>query len=321
MSNFTRYVVERIAWAIPVLLGASFVAFIMIHLAPGDPARFMLGERATAEQVEQLRRELGLHQPLYVQYYDFLASAVQGDLGSSVRTNQPVGSMILDRLPYTIQLAVGSMIISLSVAFPAGVLGARHSNTRIDDASRIGALLGISIPNFWLGLLLILFVGVSIQMFPISGMTLVTENVVEGIISTLLPAIALGTALAALVMRLLRGGMLDELNSGYVRTAEAYGMAKPEVMYVYVLKNAVLPTLTIVGLQLGALIGGSVIIETVFGIPGIGRLAIESIFQQDFPVIQGIILLVAVAFVIANLVVDLLYGFLDPRITLGGEEA
>lgn len=320
MSDFIRYVIERAAWAVPVLLGASFIAFIMIHLAPGDPARFMLGERATAEQVEQLRRELGLHQPLYVQYYDFLVSALQGDLGSSVRTNQPVGSMILARLPYTIQLAVASMIISLSVAFPAGVISAKNSNTRIDDVSRIGALAGISIPNFWLGLLLILFVAVSVQIFPISGMTLVSENVVEGITSTLLPAVALGTALAALIMRLLRGGMLDELNSGYVKTAETYGLNKSEIMYVHVLKNAVLPTLTIVGIQLGALIGGSVIIETVFGIPGIGRLAIDSIFQQDFPVIQGIILLVAVVFVISNLIVDLLYGFLDPRITLGGEE-
>lgn len=321
MSGFLNYVAKRILWAIPVLLGVSFIAFVMMHLAPGDPARFMLGDRATPEEIESLRRELGLHRPMYVQYYEFLVGAVQGDLGQSVSTQQPVSTMIVDRLPYTVQLATGSMIISLLVAFPAGILGAIHANTRVDNAGRIGALLGISIPNFWLGLLLIMFLAVTFDAFPISGMTLVTDDPVEGVLTTLLPAIALGTALSALLMRLLRGGMLDEIHSGYVTTARSYGVSNAEIMYIYVLKNAVLPTLTVVGLQLGALVGGSVIIETVFGIPGIGRLAVDSIFRQDFPVIQGIILLVAVAFVVANLVVDLLYGFLDPRISYGGGEA
>ncbi len=321
MSSFLNYVAKRILWAIPVLLGVSFIAFFIMHLAPGDPARFMLGQRATPEDVEALRQELGLNRPLYVQYYEFLTRAVQGDLGQSVSTRQPVSTMIVERLPYTIQLATASMIISILIAFPAGILGAIHANTRIDNFGRIGALLGISVPNFWLGLLLIMYLAVTFDPFPISGMTLVTVDPIEGIFTTILPAIALGTALAALLMRLLRGGMLDEIRSGYVTTARSYGIANSEVMYVYVLKNAVLPTLTVIGLQLGALIGGSVIIETVFGIPGIGRLAVDSIFRQDFPVIQGIILLVAVVFVAANLIVDLLYGFLDPRISYGGGEA
>lgn len=302
------------------MLGASFIAFILIHLAPGDPARFMLGQRAPPEQIEQLRRDLGLHQPLYVQYGQFLIDAVQGDFSQSLRTSQPVMDMLLARLPYTLQLAVGSLIVSLTVAIPTGILGAVHKGESLDQTSRIGALLGISIPNFWLGLILILFVAVPLTQFPIYGMTLVTEDPIEGILSTLLPAIALGTALAALVMRLLRGGMADELNKEYVQTARSYGIAQNEIVYVYALKNAVLPTITVIGLQLGYLIGGSVIIETVFSIPGIGQLAIESIFAQDFPVIQGVVLLVAVGFIASNLVVDLLYAVLDPRIRYGDEE-
>lgn len=320
MTNILRYIAKRLLWALPVLVGASFIAFILIHLSPSDPARLMLGERAPPEQIEQLRRDLGLNQPLYIQYGEFLFDAIRGDLGRSIRTSQPVLEMILERLPYTIQLAVGSLIISLSVAIPTGIIGAMHKGDNIDQSGRIGALLGISIPNFWLGLILIVFVAVPLSQFPIFGMTLVTDNLVEGVLSTFLPSIALGTALAALVMRLLRGGMLDEIGKDYVQTARSYGIANDEIMYVHVLKNAALPTITVIGLQLGYLIGGSVIIETVFSIPGIGQLAIESIFAQDFPVIQGVVLLVAVGFILSNLVVDLLYALLDPRIRYGGEK-
>lgn len=321
MSDFIRYVVKRLLWALPVLLGASFIAFIMVHLAPGDPARLMLGERASAAQIEQLRAELGLNQPLHVQYAGFLTDALRGDLGRSIRSREMVSTLVLDRLPYTIQLAVGSLIVSLSIAVPAGIVGALRKGKPADHAGRIAALLGISMPNFWLGLLLLFFVAVPTGLFPLFGMTLVTEDVVEGILSTVLPAIALGTALSALVMRMLRGGMLDELGKSYVQTARAYGIASDEVVYVYALKNAILPTITVVGLQLGYLIGGSVIIETVFGIPGLGQLALRSIFAQDFPVIQGIVLLVAVAFVLANIAVDFLYAVLDPRIGYEGENA
>ncbi|WP_317988524.1 ABC transporter permease [Haloprofundus salinisoli] len=327
MNDILQYVVKRLLWAVPVLLGASFVAFIMVHLAPGDPARLMLGERASAAQVEQLRIELGLNQPLYVQYMGFLGDAIQGDLGRSIRSQQPVTDLIVGRLPYTIQLAVSSLVVSLAIALPTGILGALRKGRLTDHVSRIVALLGISMPNFWLGLILIVVVAVElssrfgIDAFPLFGMTLVTEDPVEGMFSVVLPALALGTALAALVMRMIRGGVLDEINQSYVRTARAYGISEGEITYVYVLKNAILPTITVVGLQLGYLIGGSVIVETVFGIPGIGQLAINSIFAQDFPVIQGIVLLVAVAFVASNLLVDVLYGFLDPRIRYGGENA
>lgn len=319
MSDFIQYVIKRLLWAVPVLLGASFFAFIMMHLAPGDPARIMLGERASAEQVSALRRQLGLNRPLYVQYGDFVTSALQGDLGVSIRSRQEVSTLILNRAPYTIQLAVASLLIALSIAVPTGVIGALRRGKFVDHAGRITALMGISMPNFWLGLLLIFLIAVPTGWFPFFGMTLVTEDPRAAIESTLLPAIALGTALAALIMRLLRGGVLDELGRPYVRTARAFGIDDDEVIYVHALRNAVIPTITVVGLQLGYLMGGSVIIETVFGIPGMGQLAIKSIFAQDFPVIQGIILLVAVVFVVSNLIVDIVYALLDPRIGYGGD--
>lgn len=318
MSGISRYIIKRILWAFPVLLGASFIAFILVHLAPGDPVQLMLGEGATPEQIEDTRQELGLHQPLYIQFGEFLYGAIQGDLGQSISSRQPVSTLIINRIPYTLQLAGLSMIISLSLAFPLGILSATHKGERSDNLSRIGALLGISIPNFWLGLILILLVAVPIAAFPLTGMTLITDNFVEGILSTLLPAIALGTALGALVMRILRGGITDEMNKGYVQTSRAYGIDESEIMYVYILKNAVLPTITVIGLQLGYLIGGSIIIETVFSIPGVGQLAINSIYAQDFPIIQGVILFIAVAFVFSNLIVDILYAFLDPRIQYDG---
>ena len=320
MSNTIKYLIHRLLWAIPVLLGASFVAFILVHLSPSDPARLMLGDAAQPDQIERLRAELGLDRPIYVQYVDFLVSAIQGDLGQSLSERRPVMDILIERIPYTAQLAGFSMLVSLAIAVPAGIISAVRQGTVTDDTSRIVALLGISIPNFWLGLILILLIAVNFAQFPLVGMTLVTDDPVAGIYSTLLPAIALGTAYAALVMRLLRGGMLDELSRDYSTTAEAYGIADAEITYVYALKNAALPTITIVGLQLGYLLGGSVVIETVFGIPGIGQLAINSIFTQDFPVIQGIILFVAVAFVFINIGVDVLYSYLDPRISYGGEE-
>lgn len=320
MNRFTRYLVERVLWTIPVLLGVSLVTFAIIHLTPGDPARYILGRRASAEAVQQLRVQLGLNKPIYVQYIDYLGDVLHGNFGQSFQTKQDVMDVILARLPYTLQLTVSGLIVALVVSIPIGIVSAIHEGDAVDHTSRVGALLGISIPGFWFGLLLILFIAVPSELFPIYGMTLITEDLIGGITSTLLPAIALGTAQAALLTRLLRGGILDELQKGYVRAAQAYGIASNEIRYVYVLKNAILPTITVVGLQLGALLGGAVIIEQVFSVPGIGRLAIRAIYTKDYPVIQGVTLLIAVTFVIANLIVDLLYTRLDPRIGLGGNE-
>jgi len=320
MNRFVRYLLGRVLWAVPVLFGASVVTFAIMHLTPGEPARFILGQRASEAAVRELRRELGLHLPVYVQYVEFVTGAVQGDFGQSLQTRESVTAMIVQRLPYTVQLTVAALVVAVTVAFPVGVVSAVQEGEAADQASRVAALVGISTPNFWLGLLLILFLSVPFDVFPIFGMTLVTEDPVAAFTSTLLPAVALGTAQAALLARLLRGGMLDELQQGYVRTARAYGIDRREVTYVYALKNAVLPTITVVGLQLGALVGGAVIVEQVFSITGIGRLTVTAIFNKDFPVIQGVTMLIAVAFVAANLLVDVLYTRLDPRIELGDAE-
>lgn len=320
MSRLLRYLANRVLWAVPVLFGASVVTFAIMQLTPGDPARFILGQRASPETIEALRRQLGLHKPVYVQYLDFLTGAVQGDFGQSLQTREPVTNRIAQRFPYTLQLSVSGLLVAIVISFPVGVIGAVREGEFADHASRVGALLGISTPNFWLALLLILLIAVPFKAFPIFGMTLITEDLAKGITSTLLPAIALGTAQAALLTRLLRGGMLDELQEGYVRTARAYGISAGEVTYVYALKNALLPTVTVIGLQLGSLLGGAVIVEQVFGIPGIGRLAVSAIFTKDYPVIQGVTMVIAVAFVCANLFVDLLYAKLDPRIDVGGGE-
>jgi peptide/nickel transport system permease protein len=318
-NDLLFYVGKRFLWAVPVLLGASFLSYILIHLAPGDPAQIILGRRATQEQLAQLRQEMALNKPVYVQYWRYLSDAAVGDLGRSYRSQQKVATMIAQRLPYTLQLAVGSLIVALGIGLPTGIYASLNRNEFGDHVSRIVALLGISIPNFWLGLMLILLIAVHVGAVPIYGMTLVTENVLAGVLSTLLPAVALGTALTALIMRMLRGSLLDEINKGYVQTANAYGIAEHEIMYVYVLKNGLLPTITVIGLQLGYLLGGSVVIETVFGIPGIGQMTLDAIFKQDFPVIQGVVLFVATVFVAVNILVDTLYAFLDPRIRLGGE--
>lgn len=320
-NGFLTYIFKRLLWTIPVLLGASFVAFILIHLAPSNPAELMLGQRATPERIAMVKEQYGLDRPLYVQYFDFVAGAVQGDLGRSIRTEKPVLEMILSRLPYTLQLASMSLLVAMVIGLGAGIISALRTGSTIDHTSRLFALFGISMPNFWLGMLLILFIAVPISMFPIYGITLVTEDFVTGIISTTLSAIALGTALSALIMRMIRGSLLDELNKDYVLTARAYGLPSNQIAYVYVLKNALLPTLTVIGLQIGYLIGGSVVIETVFGISGIGRMMLTAILQQDFPVIQGVILLVAVGFVLANFGIDIIYALLDPRIRYGGEDS
>lgn len=317
MDRFTRYIIGRVAWTVPVLVGVTLLTFAIVHLTPGNPARFILGQKATEASVRELERELGLHQPLIVQYLEFVMDAMRGNFGKSLQTRQSVMSMILQRLPYTIQLAVSGLFVAILVAIPVGIIGAVREGEAADHASRIGALLGISTPNFWLGLLLILLFSVYLDLFPIFGMTLVTEDLVQGVTSTFLPAIALGTAQAALLTRLLRGGILDEMKKGYVRTAHAYGIDSREITYVYVLKNAVLPTITVIGLQLGGLLGGAVIIEQVFSIPGLGRMAVQAIYSKDFPVIQGVTVLIGVTFVVANLLVDIVYTRLDPRIELG----
>jgi peptide/nickel transport system permease protein len=297
---------RRLLATVPLLLAVSLVVFSFIHMLPGDPAVLFLGEEATPENLARFRAKLGFDRPLVVQYGEWLGHAVQGDLGRSVRTNQPVVSAIVERLPVTLRLIGMAMLISLCIALPLGIVSAVKRNSGVDLASTFFALFGFSTPNFWLGLILIYVFALVLRWLPPSGF--------DGTRSLILPAITLGTALAALVTRQLRSGMLEVLRQDYVRTAQAKGLADRLVIGKHALKNALISVVTVIGLQIGALLGNTIITESLFALPGVGRLMIDSVFSRDFFVVQGVILFLAVGYVVANLVVDILYSYLDPRI-------
>ena len=297
---------RRLLATVPLLLAVSVVVFSFVHALPGDPAVLFLGEEATTENLARFRARLGFDRPLIVQYGDWLGRALQGDLGRSIRTNQPVVQAIVERLPVTLRLIAFSMVISLAIAVPLGIVSAVKRNSGVDLASTFFALFGFSTPNFWLGLILIYVFALLLRWLPASGF--------DGVRSLILPAITLGTALAALVTRQLRSGMLEVLRQDYVRTAQAKGLADRMVIGKHALKNALISVVTVIGLQIGALLGNTIITESLFALPGVGRLMIDSVFSRDFFVVQGVILFLAVGYVVANLVVDILYSYLDPRI-------
>ena len=297
---------RRLLATLPLLLAVSVVVFSFIHMLPGDPAVLFLGEEATPDNLARFRAKLGFDRPLVVQYGDWLGHAVRGDLGRSIRTNQPVVSAIVERLPVTLRLIGMAMLISLCIALPLGIVSAVKRNSGVDLASTFFALFGFSTPNFWLGLILIYVFALVLRWLPPSGF--------DGTRSLILPAITLGTALAALVTRQLRSGMLEVLRQDYVRTAQAKGLADRVVIGKHALKNALISVVTVIGLQIGALLGNTIITESLFALPGVGRLMIDSVFSRDFFVVQGVILFLAVGYVVANLIVDILYSYLDPRI-------
>src|SRR5882724_831873 len=297
---------RRLLATVPLLLAVSVVVFSFVHALPGDPAVLFLGEEATTENLARFRAKLGFDRPLIVQYGDWLGRALQGDLGRSIRTNQPVTQAIVERLPMTLRLIGFSMVISLAIAVPLGIVSAVKRNSGVDLASTFFALFGFSTPNFWLGLILIYVFALLLRWLPASGF--------DGVRSLILPSITLGTALAALVTRQLRSGMLEVLRQDYVRTAQAKGLADRMVIGKHALKNALISVVTVIGLQIGALLGNTIITESLFALPGVGRLMIDSVFSRDFFVVQGVILFLAVGYVVANLVVDILYSYLDPRI-------
>jgi peptide/nickel transport system permease protein len=303
-----RYCVRRVLLAVPVLLGVATLVFSLIHLVPGDPAQAMLGDGAAPQDVAELRVSLGLDQPLLTQYGSFLRHALGGDLGKSFRTGQPVTTMIAERVPATAELAVAAMIVAIAIAIPLGVVAAVWRGTAIDYGAMTFALAGVSIPNFWLGPLLAIVFAVELGWLPVSGRGTVANLV--------LPAISLGLALAAILARMTRASLLDELNELYVRAARARGVSAAGAITSHALRNSLLPLLTIIALQFGAVLTGAVITETIFAWPGIGRLLIQSIGFRDYPVVQGCILLIAVTYVTVNLVTDVMYGVLDPRIRL-----
>ncbi|GAF67150.1 nickel ABC transporter permease [Alkalihalobacillus trypoxylicola] len=303
-----KFIVRRLLQTIPVLIGVSIIVFSMMHLIPGDPAQILAGESASERQVEQMRERLGLNDPLPVQYYNFISNAVQGDLGSSIRSGRDVTSEISGRFMTTIELAIYSTILSIFIGLIAGVISATRQNTFIDSGIMVIALFGLSMPNFWLGLMLIKYFAIDWGIFSPSGWGTFKQMV--------LPVLTLGTSGAAVIARMTRSSMLEVIGQDYIRTARAKGVKEQTVIYRHALKNALIPVVTVVGLQFGFLLGGTVITEQVFAINGMGRLMIDAIRARDFPIVQGTVLIASLLFVIVNLLVDIAYRVLNKRIDL-----
>lgn len=301
-----QYILNRLMSGIIVLFGLSIFAFALIHMIPGDPVRIMLGEKATKEQVEQLREQMGLNKPLPAQYIDYVSGVAKGDFGTSLKTGRPVLVEIQDRFPETVKLAVAGIGIAVVLGVALGVVAARYQNTLVDYIITSLATLGISLAGFWLGLIVIMVFAVKLAWFPIAGGT--------GLIDLVLPAGTLGVLCSSMICRLTRSGMVEVLSNDYIRTARAKGMRESIILYRHAFRNVLIPVVTIVGLQIASLLGGAIVIEQVFSWPGIGTLAISAISTRDFPMIQGIILFMGIVYVTVNLLIDLLYGLIDPRI-------
>ena len=307
-------ILRRLLATIPVLLLVTAGVFALIHLTPGDPIDAMMAESVDDSVKRELRRDLGLDRPLYLQYATWMGRLLQGDLGRSIRNSEPVIQNVGRRIKPSLQLAGLAMAISLLVATPIGILSAARRTSTLDRVGTSFALVGICMPNFLLALLLIFLFGVTLRLLPISGYVDPLEEPWEGLRSLALPAITLGLALAAVITRTLRSSMLEALSEDYIRTARAKGLGDGAVIRRHALKNALIPVVTVLGLQLGTLIGGAVITEYVFALPGVGRLVVDAVFARDYPLVQGVVLLIAVGFILSNLAVDLLYGWIDPRI-------
>ena len=301
-----RFLVRRLLLTVPVLVGVTTLVFALIHLIPGDPAQAILGETASEEEVAALRTRLGLDRPLIEQYAGFLGGALQGDLGNSLRSNAPVAREITDRLPATLELAAAAMLVAIGFSIPLGIIAAARRGTIVDHLATTVALAGVSIPNFWLGPLLALVFAVELGWLPVSG---------RGTLANLvLPAISLGAALASILARMTRASLLEELREPYVQAARARGASQSRAVLRHAFRNSLIPVVTLIGLQFGAVLTGAVITETIFAWPGIGRLLIQSIGFRDYPIVQGCVLFIAVIYVGTNLLTDLVYGALDPRI-------
>jgi ABC-type dipeptide/oligopeptide/nickel transport system permease component len=302
----TAFFVRRLLLTIPVLLGVTTLVFSLIHLVPGDPVQAMLGESASPQDVAELRGRLGLDRPLYVQYVAFLKGVGTGNLGASLRTNQSVTSAIAERMPATAELAMAAMAFAIVLAIPLGVIAAVKAGSAVDHLATTVALIGISVPGFWLGPLLAILFAVELGWLPVSGRGTLAHLV--------LPAITLGAPLAAVLARMTRASVVEELRELYVLAARARGASRMRAVMRHAFRNSLIPIVTVLGLQFGAVLTGAVITETIFSWPGVGRLLIQSISFRDYPLVQGCILLIAVTYVAVNLLTDLVYGFLDPRI-------
>jgi peptide/nickel transport system permease protein len=316
----TRYVVRRVLQIVPVLFGVSVAVFLMLRLIPGDVVDSILGSEGTAspERTAQLRALFGLDRPYHEQYLAWVGGLLTGDLGRSIRTSRPILPDVLARLPVTIELTTLAMLLSLGVALPLGVLSAVRRYTRADMAVRVAGLLGLSIPSFWLATMMVLAVSTYARgVLPTSGYTPISQDPLGSLRSLVLPSIALAVANMAILMRMTRSSMLEVLRQEYVTTARAKGLIERSVVYRHALRNALIPVATIAGVQVGYLLGGAIIVEQIFALPGVGTLILNGIAQRDYPVVQAGVLFVATAFVLVNLAVDLLYAYLDPRIHYG----
>lgn len=309
-----RYLASRLIWAAGVVVLVSILVFIIIRLIPGDPISILLGENLSEDARERLVSRWGLDQPVVIQYFRWAGNMLMGDFGASIRTQQDVAGLVLDRIPATLSLAVGAMIIAVAIGVPAGVIAAYRANTVIDGMAMLTALIGLCVPSFWLSLLLILLFSIRLDLLPVSGYVAPSVSVSDWIKHLILPALALGVGLAASISRMTRSAMLDVLSQDYVRTARAKGLAERTTIFAHALRNAMLPIITVIGLQLGFLLGGAIVVEEIFSVPGIGRLLIFGISNRDYPLIQGVIMVFGVSFVLINLLVDLLYSVFDPRI-------
>jgi len=308
------YVIRRLLALIPVALVVATVAFVLIHLSPGDPAAIIAGPDAPAEDVAQIRRTLGLEQPLHMQLLRWYGRLVQGDLGQSIFLRKPVVDAILDRAEPTLLLTLCATFIAVLIGVPVGVLSARHHNTATDQTFMVFALLGISVPNFLLGLLFVLVFGVWLGWFPVAGYSPLEDGWLLTARSLVLPAFSLGLVQSALIARIARSSMLDVLREQFITTGRAKGLGERVVVYKHALRNALVPTVTVIGISFAVLISGAVVVETVFNIPGLGRLVVSAVSRRDYPVVQGVVLVIAGVYMLVNLLVDLSYLVIDPRV-------
>ncbi len=302
------HAMRRLLWTLPIMLGVMTLVFFLIHLIPGDPVDLMLGEYALPGDREQLRERLGLNRPVAVQYLEYMASTLTGDLGDSLQNRRPVADLIWERFPATLELLLGAMVVAFVTAFPLGILAALYHGRLLDRVASLFAVLGVATPNFWLGPLLVLVFSIQLDWFPV--------NERGGLEHLVLPALTLGTALAALLSRMTRTSLVDVMGEDYIRAARAKGLGPGRVVLVHGLRNALIPVITVAGLQIGVLLSGAIITENIFDWPGIGSLLLEAIYQRDYPLAQGCVLFIATSYVLVNLVTDLLYGWVDPRIRL-----
>jgi peptide/nickel transport system permease protein len=309
-----NYIAQRLVFAVIVILGVTFAVFIIMQMVPGDPARVILGVQATDESVAALRERLGLNEPFFQQYFSWLADAIQGDLGSSLITGQAVAPQITGRLPATIQLSVMSLLVGMLIAFPLGILSAIYRGSAIDTVASLVSQIGVSIPDFWLGILLVLLFSLNLRWLPPSGYDPIRTGVDQWLEHLILPAVTAGVISGSIQTRFIRSAMIEVLNANYIRTARAKGLPEWAVISRHALRNALINIVTIMGLQITALFSSIVAVEIVFAWPGLGRLALEAVLDRDYPLVQGAVLTFAVMVTLINLLIDLLYFLLDPRI-------